>query len=378
MKKDKSLLFPLLVFALLFWACNPTELPDEMVDTPDFYLQGRMDAQPLKLEAGKQGYYMYTRFGRDSLQVYTFESELATCEACPEGMKIVIRDQQVSQAGSSVSLSQSLPVGSYAFRQRPREGENFYRVSFFSEVNESHATAPLSYSWDFGDGSVSTEQNPVHTFSSLDSAYEVCLLATDGQGNSSNICNELNLSLDHCIAQFHHRLRPEYGNYVEFRSEAQGLQPIRYLWEFGDGAVATLNNPGYYYSDDRLYTACLTVIDEHGCISRMCKNVATEPDMLETNFTYSIEALAVPPRDSLGLAQVSIQWTDASGKVFRSDAHAQPDEAHFNLLAVEAYQDNELGQQTARLQVRFSCRLFAGNETLELEDMVGFIGVAYP
>lgn len=40
-----------------------------------------------------------------------------------------------------------------------------------------------TYSWDFGDGTSSTDQNPIHSFPAFDSSYRVCLTATNRCGS---------------------------------------------------------------------------------------------------------------------------------------------------------------------------------------------------
>jgi len=45
-------------------------------------------------------------------------------------------------------------------------------------------SAPTSWLWDFGDGSTSTEQNPVHTYES-EGAFTVKLTATNSAGSDT-------------------------------------------------------------------------------------------------------------------------------------------------------------------------------------------------
>jgi parallel beta-helix repeat protein len=67
------------------------------------------------------------------------------------------------------------------------------------EVSFTDTTAggspPLSYSWDFGDGTSSTEQNPTHTYAEA-GTYTVTLTVTDGDSESSSYDEviEVNLS----------------------------------------------------------------------------------------------------------------------------------------------------------------------------------------
>ena len=54
----------------------------------------------------------------------------------------------------------------------------------FTNLSTDNNNDIVSYAWDFGDETTSTEQNPTHTFAS-DSGYEVSLTATDSRGEST-------------------------------------------------------------------------------------------------------------------------------------------------------------------------------------------------
>lgn len=359
---------------LLLPACKTDVLPPVVTETPDFYLKGTIEGQTLDIAGGQDDYYMYTSYENGEKNVLSFVGELAKtkCKDCSEALKIEIRNKEVTDVTSVINPEESLLPDDYKYRYRRAEG-NIFKIAFSSEgPNNSNET----FFWNFGDGTTSTEANPVHEYTDESEAYEVCLEVVNANNVSTNICNQIRLDQTHCMAAFIHNLRPEYGNYVEFRSETIGIEPIRYLWEFGDGVQATLNNPGYYYADDSLYTACLTIVDEHGCISTYCKNIATEPDIPEGNFSYEIESVTVPP-DTLALSQVTVSWRDSNGKFYRSDREAQPSFESFTILSSENYEMNEAGEKTQRLKVRFSCRVFGEGDYLDLKDVEGYFGVAY-
>lgn len=54
-------------------------------------------------------------------------------------------------------------------------------------------TGAESYSWTFGDGTSSVEENPSHTYASA-GVYEVCLTATNANGCSSTVCKQVSVS----------------------------------------------------------------------------------------------------------------------------------------------------------------------------------------
>jgi len=61
------------------------------------------------------------------------------------------------------------------------------------QFTDATTNDPTEWSWDFGDGTTSTEQNPQHLFTSSQD-YEVCLTATNDAG-SSTTCEPLSVIL---------------------------------------------------------------------------------------------------------------------------------------------------------------------------------------
>ncbi len=66
------------------------------------------------------------------------------------------------------------PAASFSFASSSED----FRIVSFSNLSTEAAT----YSWDFGDGNTSTEQNPTFTFEDGEGTYPVTLTATDGNG----------------------------------------------------------------------------------------------------------------------------------------------------------------------------------------------------
>lgn len=62
----------------------------------------------------------------------------------------------------------------------PDEGAPPLEVRFTASVEEEEG-GPWKFSWDFGDGKTSTEQNPVHTYEKV-GEYTATLVVTDSRG----------------------------------------------------------------------------------------------------------------------------------------------------------------------------------------------------
>jgi PKD repeat protein len=63
----------------------------------------------------------------------------------------------------------------------PDEGAPPLKVQFTASVEEEEG-GPFTFSWDFGDGNKSTEQNPTHTYDKV-GEYTATLNVTDQKGN---------------------------------------------------------------------------------------------------------------------------------------------------------------------------------------------------
>ena len=70
-----------------------------------------------------------------------------------------------------------------------------FTVDDFTVTFENNSQDATSYSWDFGDGNSSTEENPTHTYAAED-AYDVVLTGTNATGDSKEATKSLTISLN--------------------------------------------------------------------------------------------------------------------------------------------------------------------------------------
>lgn len=128
-------------------------------------------------------------------------------------------------------------------------------------INNS-SPAPLSASWDFGDGTVSGQINPSKAFTApgtytvkMINRYSSCtdsvsktvtvsaLPAVNFMANDSTFC--------------------QAPATVQFTDLTPGA--VSWEWDFGDGSTSTQQNPSHTYAQEGAYTVRLTAITAGGC-----------------------------------------------------------------------------------------------------------------
>ena len=153
-------------------------------------------------------------------------------------------------------------------------------------------TGGISYSstWDFGDGTTGTGNNPDHTFPA-NGNYNVCLTVTSFLGCSSTSCQNVfaQISGFNCAADFNFSAVPG-STIVDFTdiSTADSSVIVSYSWSFGDSSSSTLPNPSHVYASPGTYIACLQIETAAGCSSFNCHSVYVgNGNPCQAGFTYS-------------------------------------------------------------------------------------------
>jgi PKD repeat protein len=106
-------------------------------------------------------------------------------------LKVTDEDGDFEIDTTTVTIDNTAPIvdakGSYS-------GTEGSEIAFSSEVTDLGSADTFTYLWDFGDGLISTQQNPIHVYAD-NGEYTVTLTVTDddgGVGSDSTTCSVLN------------------------------------------------------------------------------------------------------------------------------------------------------------------------------------------
>ncbi len=205
------------------------------------------------------------------------------------------------------------PTGCEAYFTHEQTSVDPYEISFF---DLSYTATPIeSWEWDFGDGTTSNEDNPVHEYAGL-GEYEVSLTITADTCSSTIssiviVSDELGcgcpeyydpvcvltdagnvLTFDNpcfaecegygpdtwvpcdiesgCYASFYMNINDDPNNLtVEFVDQSVSNQGdiVSWEWSFGDGETSTTPHPSHTYAEAGIYEVVLTISTEDGCSS---------------------------------------------------------------------------------------------------------------
>jgi PKD repeat protein len=174
---------------------------------------------------------------------------------------------------------------------------------------------PLTFEWEFGDGSTATGMMPTHTYAAAGN-YEVRLVVDDGTDRSDPSVTSATISAPPVnlapIADPGGPYAAEPGQVVTFDGSASAdpnNDPLTYSWDFGDGAMGSGLNPTHAYAAAGNYTVTLTVND----------------GQLDSDPVSTTANIAVAPANSAPTADPGGPYTGDTGTAIRFDGSASRD-----------------------------------------------------
>jgi gliding motility-associated-like protein len=207
------------------------------------------DNTPLVVQ-GNTPPVLHTYKGQGTYQVKLTISDTTFCNSPADTLKTVRLSPQVQ-----------------ALFRTPARGCVPYTAAF-----ANNSLGGLSFTWDFGDGTTSTVDNPSHLYNNV-GTYIVKLKAFD-----STSCNKID-STSFTItvsavptAIFTYNPNPPLENtYTNFVNQSRNA--TSYLWNFADGDTSMEVNPKHIFDATGTYKVCLRATNDAGCRADTCIDV---------------------------------------------------------------------------------------------------------
>ncbi|MBL4668806.1 MAG: PKD domain-containing protein, partial [Flavobacteriales bacterium] len=126
-----------------------------------------------------------------------------------------------------------------------------------------------NWTWNFGDGNTSTQQNPTYTYMNP-GTYIVSLtvISNGGCTSSTSVTVTVNENpkalftpVDGCL------------NGATLFTDLSTGTPTGWAWNFGNGNTSTQQNPTHIYTSSGQYNVTLTVISDSGCTSQRIETI---------------------------------------------------------------------------------------------------------
>jgi gliding motility-associated-like protein len=166
----------------------------------------------------------------------------------------------IERTTQTITIQAIPPVVDFSFD--PPSGCVPLKVNF---TNLSRYADPLTYRWDFGDGSTSREANPTHVYSRADK-YSVTLTASNVTGQKVSETKQRIIEVfPKPRANFD--VKPRLINIpggILYTSNLS-FDATSFLWDFGDGGTSTEVRPEYRYTQEGLFTIRLIASNSFGC-----------------------------------------------------------------------------------------------------------------
>lgn len=261
--------------------CEQTELETALALSSGSVDTGTTVTLDASVSGGSAGIILFEwdLDGDGTYDAFTGESTYETAyeQDGTRGLRVRVTDSRGTAATSATAwlhVMNRLPA--VIFDMTASEIPDTGSISFDGVASDPDGRI-VSWSWDFGDGTVLTGQNPVHAYSEA-GTYTVTLTVTDDDGAAATAERQANVTNTLPAADF--AVASSWlvsGQAVRFVDESVDPSPsgaiVHVAWDFGDGTfVAGGPSPdGSYehtYALPGNYVVILYVIDDQGGLSR--------------------------------------------------------------------------------------------------------------
>lgn len=371
----------LLVFLLALQACRKKDLPQDVINSPEFYAHMQVDGSDVKLEAGNNDYFMFASHDYDSsVSVNMFKADLRqNSSASYYSLTILLNDNDTVRTAGTGMKAESLMPGQRNYNDLSALPQQYNAK--FTPVKGFEASG--IYNWILAEGANAMPFNgySISTNLSAGKSYTVSLSYNDAGGSCPLTYS--NVFVPGAPISAVVKSKQDYSGGSVFQStlsaNVNGKGPYTYEWDFGDGTPkSNVSNPIHSY-DNTLgqsmpFDAVLKVSDARNntCFYNYEVPVKSDNPCL-ANFIPEVTPVFNPKV----LSSVTVLLTDPSGITYTSKDLFQTTGSQFEIISVEDYQPNSLNESTKKIKVKFNCTVTNGSKSMAISNAEAVIAVSY-
>ncbi len=201
--------------------------------------------------------------------------------------------------------------------------------------------------WDFGDGSSSAQENPIHTYAAP-GTYTVCLTVTSNC-SSNQVCLNITVDCVDPVANFVLQTNLSSVNFTDFSSP----NVTQWFWNFGDGNTSTEQNPTHTYTQSGVYNVCLVVTNDCGS-AQYCENVLIDCPGPVAGFSTQANTYTISFTDNSLNDPTAWAWDfgDGTNSSLQNPAHVYATTGNYTVCLTVL---NDCGQNTFCQEINVSC-----------------------
>lgn len=187
-----------------------------------------------------------------------------------------------------------------------------------SDLSDAVSGTLTSWQWDFGDGNMSTDQHPLHTYSNA-GQFNISLRVKNSNGCEQTLTRTNYISIQNGVTANFSFSSPNSCKApatIRFTNRSVGTGTLSYVWDFGDGQTSSDMNPAHIYSANGSYTVKLIVKNATGCSDSMIKVNTIHIGNTNADFNTPAQICAGQPvtiNNASVPAPVSSVWTFGDG-----------------------------------------------------------------
>ncbi len=149
---------------------------------------------------------------------------------------------------------------------------------FFFTNSSTSPQSPLTYRWEFGDGSTSTAVNPAYQYNQQ-GVFLVKLVVSSQAGCKDSVIQNVTVHPKPTVLYtVNSNQQCQTGNYFQFTNTSSIEQgSLSYFWQFGDGVTSGVVGPAYSYLTPGIFSVKLLATSDKGCRDSISQNVRVDP-----------------------------------------------------------------------------------------------------